>query len=49
MLTGLVFLFGMFIALAVGAAMVDNTWLGDLIDYLTRDLPMNWVRFEDKE
>lgn len=49
MLTGLIFLLGMFIAFAAGGAIVDYTPIGDLINYLTRDLPMNWVWSEHED
>lgn len=49
MLTGLVFLAGMFTAFAIGAAVSDYTRVGNLIDQFTRNLPMNWVwsEYED--
>ena len=49
MLTGLGFLTGMFAAFTVSAAVSDYTRIGDLIDKLTRGLPMNWVRSEHED
>lgn len=49
MLTGLMFLGGMCLTLAAGAAMVEKTPVGKWIDHLAAGLPMNWVQSEHED
>ena len=49
MLTGLMFLGGILLTLGVGAAVVEKTPVGKMIDHLTSELPMHWAGgHEDK-
>lgn len=49
MLTGLLTAFGLCVLFTVGAALSDYTPLGDLIDELTKDMPMNWFGSEHED